>query len=51
MNVSVCMCVCVCVCCVDFILYGYYSVEPNIIASKIKQERGFSRPMIESTTC
>ena len=44
------MCVRVCVC-VDFNLYGYYSVEPNIIGSKIKQERGFSSPMIESTTC
>ena len=32
----------------DFNLYGYYSVEPNIIGSPTKinkQERGFSRPM------
>ena len=39
MNVSVCMCVCVCVyvcVCVDYILYGYYFVEPNIIGSPMK---------------
>ena len=43
MNVSVCVCACVCVCvcvcvctCVDFILYGYYFVEPNIIGSPMK---------------
>ena len=32
----------------DFILYRYYFVEPNIIGSpmkKNKQERGFNRPM------
>ena len=34
MNVSV-SCVCGCVC-VDFILYGYYFVEPNIIGSPMK---------------
>ena len=38
MNVSACMCVCVCVCVslMDFILYGYYFVEPNIIGSPMK---------------
>ena len=42
MNVSVCMCMCVCVVyvcvCVtyDFILYGYYFVEPNIIGLPMK---------------
>ena len=32
----------------DFILYRYYFVEPNIIGSPMKinkQERGFNRPM------